>query len=188
MTKKIHSAIVFACVVTFFCSILVILGVAYPYFNDELHTEILNEADYLCAGAEISGKAYLEKFQEERRITLIDTDGSVIYDTVSDSYELENHMDREEVREAFENGQGESWRYSATLMEKTYYYARRLENGTVLRISDDQMTLGAVILRMLIPLLAAFVVVLVLSAVLSAAAMEIHVFRIFIIFVALFAN
>lgn len=168
MTKKIHNAIVIACVITFFCSILVILGVAYPYFNNELHSEILNEADYLCAGAELGGRDYLEKFQEERRITLIDTDGSVIYDTVSDLHELENHLDREEVKKALESGEGESWRYSATLMEKTYYYARRLDNGTVLRISDDQITLGAVVLRMLIPLLAAFVAVLVLSAALSA--------------------
>lgn len=76
---------------------------------------------YLAAGTEIGGKEYLESFQEKRRITLIDTDGSVIYDTVGDTYDLENHKDREEVKEAFETGEGESYRYSATLTEKTYY-------------------------------------------------------------------
>lgn len=167
MTKKIHNAIVIACVLTFIGSILVILGVSYPIFNDQLHTEILNEADYLCAGAEIGGKEYLERFQEERRITLIDTDGSVIYDTMDDTLKLENHLDREEVQEALNTGEGESFRYSATLTEKTYYYARRLSNGTVLRVSDVRITLGAVLLRMLIPLLCALLAVIVLSAILS---------------------
>jgi len=167
LTKKIHNAIVIACVLTFIGSILVILGVSYPIFNDQLHTEILNEADYLCAGAEIGGKEYLERFQEERRITLIDTDGSVIYDTMDDTLKLENHLDREEVQEALNAGEGESFRYSATLTEKTYYYARRLSNGTVLRVSDVRITLGAVLLRMLIPLLCALLAVIVLSAILS---------------------
>jgi len=167
LTKRIHNAILIATLITFVCSILVILGVSYPYFDDALRDEIMAEADYLCAGAEIGGKEYLERFQEEHRITLIDTDGSVIYDTFDDIHKLENHSDREEVREALESGEGESYRYSATLMEKTYYYARRLSNGTVLRVSDDQITLGAVILRMLIPLLAALFVVIVVSALLA---------------------
>ena len=145
-----------------------IIGVSYPYFNGVLQSELEREAQYLCAGAEIGGKEYLESFQEKRRITLIDTDGSVIYDTVDDTHDLENHLDREEVREALEHGVGESSRYSATLTEKTYYYARRLSNGTVLRVSVDQITVGALILRMLIPLLLAFVVVIIVSAVLSS--------------------
>ncbi|MBE6588362.1 MAG: histidine kinase [Ruminococcaceae bacterium] len=168
MTKRIHDSILIVSLVAFLCSILVILGVSYPYFNEALRTEIMREADYLCAGAEIGGKEYLERFQEEHRITLIDTDGSIIYDTVDDTHKLENHRDREEVKEALENGEGESYRYSATLTEKTYYYARRLSNGTVLRVSDDQITLGAVLLRMLIPLLCALIVVIIVSVVLSS--------------------
>ena len=168
MTKKIHNAILVASIITFICTLLIILGVSYPYFNNELREEILSEADYLCAGTEIGGKEYLERFEEEHRITLIDTDGSVIYDTVDDTHTLENHMDREEVIEAFETGEGESYRYSATLTEKTYYYARRLSNGTVLRVSDDQITVSATILGMALPLLAALVVVALLSALLSS--------------------
>ena len=145
MTKKIHNAILIASIITFLCTLLIILGVSYPYFNNELREEILSEADYLCAGAEIGGKEYLERFEEAHRITLIDTDGSVIYDTVDDTHTLENHLDREEVMEALEKGEGESYRYSATLTQKTYYYARRLSNGTVLRVSDDQITIGAII-------------------------------------------
>ena len=110
MTKKIHNAILIASIITFLCTLLIILGVSYPYFNNELREEILSEADYLCAGAEIGGKEYLERFEEEHRITLIDTDGSVIYDTVDDTHTLENHLDREEVMEAFETGEGESYR------------------------------------------------------------------------------
>lgn len=167
MTKKIHNAILIATLVTFFCCILIILGVSYPYFTAELRAEIMSEADYLCAGTEIGGEEYLERFQEDHRITLIDTDGSVIYDTVDDTYELENHLDREEVIEALESGEGESYRYSSTLTQKTYYYARRLSNGTVLRVSDDQITVGAILLRMLIPLLSALAVVIAVSALLS---------------------
>ncbi|MBQ3528040.1 MAG: PAS domain-containing protein [Clostridia bacterium] len=168
MTKRIHNAILTASLISFLCCVLVILGVSYPYFNATLQSEVSREAQYLCAGTEIGGREYLESFQEKRRITLIDTDGSVIYDTVDDTYDLENHKDREEVKEAFETGEGESYRYSATLTEKTYYYARRLSNGTVLRVSVDQMTLGAVILRMLIPMAIAFIVVTVVSAILSS--------------------
>ena len=168
MTKRIHDSILVASFIIFFCCSIVIIGVSYPYFNGVLQSELEREAQYLCAGAEIGGKEYLESFQEKRRITLIDTDGSVIYDTVDDTHDLENHLDREEVREALEHGVGESSRYSATLTEKTYYYARRLSNGTVLRVSVDQITVGALILRMLIPLLLAFVVVIIVSAVLSS--------------------
>ncbi len=167
MTKKIHNAILLASLITFLCCILIILGISYPYFNEELRNEIISEADYLCAGTEIGGKEYLERFEEEHRITLIDTDGSVIYDTVSETYRLENHLDREEVKEAFETGEGESYRYSVTLTEKTYYYARRLSNGTVLRVSDDQITVGAILFRMLIPMTAALLVVITICATLS---------------------
>ncbi len=167
MTKKIHNAILIASIITFLCCVIVTIGISLPYFKEELKTELVREAQYLCAGTEIGGKEYLESFQEERRITLIDTDGSVIYDTVDDTHKLENHLDREEVREALENGTGESVRYSATLMEKTYYYAYRLSNGTVLRVSNDQITLGAVVLRVMIPLLAALIAVIIVSAILS---------------------
>lgn len=168
MTKKIHNAILIAAAVTFMCCILIVLGISYPYFNKELKTEMMREADYLCAGTELGGKEYLERFQEERRITLISPDGSVIYDTVDDTHELENHFNREEVKEAFENGEGESLRYSSTLLEKTYYYARRLSNGSVLRVSSNQITLGAVFLKMLIPLIAALFVVVFMTALLSS--------------------
>ena len=168
MKRKIHNSILLASLIAFICSILIILVSSYPYFTKELRNEVYREAMYLAAGTEIGGKEYLESFQEKRRITLIDTDGSVIYDTVGDTYDLENHKDREEVKEAFETGEGESYRYSATLTEKTYYYALRLSGGTVLRVSVDQVTLGAVILRMLLPMTAALIVVFAVCIILSS--------------------
>lgn len=169
MTKKIHNAILITSVIAFVCCIIIIIGVSLPFFNNELKKEIMIAADYLCAGTEIEGKAYLERFnEEEHRITLIDTDGSVLYDTVDDTYKFQNHLDREEVIEALKNGEGESYRYSSTLMEKTYYYARRLSNGTVLRVSSNQITAGDVIAPMIIPLFVTFVIVIVLSAFLSS--------------------
>ncbi len=169
MTKKIHNAILCTSVITFICCILIIIGVSFPFFNNELRKEIMIAADYLCAGTESEGKAYLERFdEEEHRITLIGTDGSVLYDTVDDTYNFKNHLDREEVIEALEKGVGESYRYSSTLMEKTYYYARRLSNGTVLRVSANQITVGAILPPLLLPLFIAFAVVMVVSALLSS--------------------
>lgn len=143
------------------------MGISYPYFNEQLEAEIESEASFLAAGVELSGTEYLEKINTEHRITLLDKEGNVLYDTNAKASDMESHRDRDEFIQAVAEGQGESYRYSGTLTQKTYYFALRLSDGNVLRVSDVQMTVGAVLARMLLPISAAFIVVLAVSAILS---------------------
>ena len=167
MTKKIHNAILIVSLVIFLCCVFVIMGISYPYFNEQLEAEIESEASFLAAGVELSGTEYLEKINTEHRITLLDKEGNVLYDTNAKASDMESHRDRDEFIQAVAEGQGESYRYSGTLTQKTYYFALRLSDGNVLRVSDVQMTVGAVLARMLLPISAAFIVVLAVSAILS---------------------
>ena len=93
------------------------------------------------------GDEYFDNFDSTMfRLTLIANDGVVLYDSQTDATLMENHLDREEVVEAIDTGNGSSARHSETLGRKTYYEAKLLKNGNVIRISVDQITLGALIL------------------------------------------
>lgn len=82
---------------------------------------------------------------EEMRITLIAADGSVLYDSEASPEELSNHMDRPEVKEAFETGEGSKIRRSGTLDKNTYYYALLLADGRVLRVARDAGSIYALL-------------------------------------------
>ena len=114
------------------------------------------------------GKDYLQKISTDRfRLTWVAGDGSVLYDTVTDAESLENHAQRSEVQQALTEGRGQSTRYSATLLEKTMYYAKRLSDGSVLRISASRSTVGVLLLGLLQPALLVLVLALLLSAFLA---------------------
>ena len=114
------------------------------------------------------GEAYLSKLHSDNyRITWLRADGTVLYDTKADAAAMENHAQREEVRQALTNGTGESSRYSATLLEKTTLHARRLPDGTVLRLSASRVTMGVLLLSMLSAILAVIAVALILSGILA---------------------
>lgn len=81
---------------------------------------------------------------EELRVTWIDEDGTVLYDNDATAERLGNHHSRPEILEALENGRGESVRRSDTMKKNTFYYAVRLENGTVLRVATDAESMGSV--------------------------------------------
>ena len=104
---------------------------------------------------------------ERYRLTWISPDGTVLYDTVTGAESLESHADREEVREALVSGEGESTRYSSTILQKTMYCARRLTDGSVLRISVSRATAGVLLIGMVQPILIVVIVALILSAVLA---------------------
>ena len=129
-----------------------------------------DELTLAAAAIEESGQAYLDDLNLESktfRLTWIDAQGNVLYDTKADGSSMENHADREEFQQAIKNGFGESSRYSSTLMEKTLYRAQRLADGSVLRISVSRATSGVLVLGMLQPILLVLIVALVLSALLS---------------------
>ncbi len=169
MTGKIFKSILAVAASVLFASLLLIVGVLYEYFGDLQNQRLGDELSLAVTAVTLDGKGYLENISSDSyRLTWIDADGSVIYDTRADADEIENHADREEFREAMESGEGKSTRYSATLMKKTTYFARRLFDGTVLRISTDYATAALLVLGMLQPVLVIAVAALVLSAVLAS--------------------
>lgn len=169
MTKKIFRSIIYASFVTFLACFVFIMGILYEYFNNSLLKELRNEADIVEQGIELYGEKYLENIDSANRITWIDSDGDVLYDSEIDDSKLENHSEREEVIEAFESGSGSSQRYSATFAERNIYYAKLLDNDTVIRISSSQYTVWALLLAMVEPMLFVFVIVIIISVFLAVA-------------------
>lgn len=169
MTKKIFQSIIIVAATVLLASLTIILGVFYEYFGNIQKGQLTDELNLASVSVIKDGVDYLEQLQSDHyRLTWIDTDGTVLYDTETGNEELENHKDRAEVKTAFEKGIGESTRYSATLMEKTRYYAKRLENGTVLRISAKYATTGLLVLGMLQPIIFIIIGALLLSGVLAS--------------------
>ncbi len=170
MTKRIFRSIFFTALGVLLASAVLILGILYQYFSQELENEVHNQAVYLSAGVDALGVSYLEEIEEPEdgtRITLIASDGTVLYDNEADPASMENHAKREEVVEAKNNGIGESSRYSATLSEQTYYYALLLENGDVLRLSSTQDSSFALVLGMIYPFVAILMLTLAVSGFLA---------------------
>lgn len=169
MTGKIFKSILAVAASVLFASLLLVVGVLYEYFGDLQNQRLSDELSLAVSAVTLDGQGYLENISSDSyRLTWIDADGSVIYDTRADAGEIENHADREEFREAMESGEGKSTRYSVTLMKKTTYFARRLSDGTVLRISTDYATAALLVLGMIQPVLVIAVAALVLSAVLAS--------------------
>lgn len=170
MRKKIFQAMMAAAGSVLLASLIIILGCLYDYFDGLQEKQMQDELTLAAAAIEESGQAYLDDLNLESktfRLTWIDAQGNVLYDTKADGSSMENHADREEFQQAIKNGFGESSRYSSTLMEKTLYRAQRLADGSVLRISVNRATSGVLVLGMLQPILLVLIVALVLSALLS---------------------
>ena len=168
MTKKIFQSILLVAGAVLLASLLIIMGFLYSYFGGVEENQLRDELSLASAAVESSGTDYLSQLTAGRyRLTWIAADGSVLYDTRTDAESLENHASRAEVSQALSTGTGESTRYSSTLMEKTMYYAQRLTDGTVLRISISRATVGMIAVGMLQPLLLVLIVALILSGVLA---------------------
>ena len=168
MTKKIFHSILLVAGAVLLASLLFIMGCLYEYFGSVEKKQLRDELELASVAVESGGEDYLSSISSERyRLTWIAPDGTVLYDTVTDAESLENHADREEVREALAHGEGESSRYSSTILQKTMYCARRLTDGSVLRISISRATAGVLLIGMVQPILIVVIVALILSAVLA---------------------
>lgn len=167
MTRKIFRSIICASIVTLLACVALIMGILYEYFNNSLLYELKNEAAVIEQSIELYGEKYLNEMNFANRITWIDGDGTVLYDSQIDADELENHAQREEVAEALENGSGSSQRYSDTFAERNVYYAKLMDDGTVIRISSSQYTVWALILAMIEPMIFVFVIVIAISVFLA---------------------
>lgn len=168
MTKKIfHSILLVACTVLLACY-LVILTSLNDYFTSLRKSQLKTQLSFASTAVEDEGIKYLKNLENgEYRLTLIDTDGTVLYDTNADAATMENHSDRKEFQEAFLSGYGESHRYSRTLTEQTYYFAKKLSDGSVLRISTSQVTVLSLLLGLLQPLLVIAFLAILLSVFLA---------------------
>ncbi len=168
MTSKIFRSTVVAAVVVLLCSLSVILGVLYNHFTGVQVQQLKDELSLAVTGTEQYGNAFLENVEADRfRVTWIDRDGTVLFDTQADQTAMENHADREEIREAMESGSGSAVRNSSTMTEQTYYEARRLCDGTILRISANQASAWALMIDLLLPIILIAVLAISLSLLLA---------------------
>lgn len=146
-----------------------VVGILYHYFQGQLMGELKKEAVYISRGVESAGTDYLKKLNdEESRITYVDESGKVIYDNEANVESMDNHGHRKEIREAEINGEGADERMSSTLSEKTMYYAVRLENGNVLRVSSNQASVWMLLLQLLPSFVAVLILMLLLSGVFAS--------------------
>ena len=146
-----------------------VVGILYHYFQGQLMDELKKEAVYISRGVESTGIDYLKKLNDEdSRITYVDESGKVIYDNEANVESMDNHGHRKEIREAEINGEGADERMSSTLSEKTMYYAVRLENGNVLRVSSNQASVWMLLLQLLPPFVAVLILMLLLSGVFAS--------------------
>lgn len=169
MTKRIFKAICAAALGVFLVTMLLIMGVLYHYFSSVQQKQLKAQTALAVQGVEQQGMAYFDGLAaDDLRITWIAANGDVLYDNVSDSEAMENHLQREEIRQALSDGFGESSRYSSTLMKQYLYSAQRLSDGTVLRLSISHNTIIVLLLGMLQPILIVIAVALVLSFLLAS--------------------
>lgn len=164
MTKRIFHAILFVSLVVLSITLIFITGLLYEHFGQQQDRWLKQELKVLATGVESQGLDYLEKSSSDPyRLTWIDATGQVLFDSLADRGQMTNHLEREEIQEALKTGQGRSLRYSKTLLRKTQYEALRLPDGTVLRLSASQVTVTALLLGLLQPILALVVCALLLS-------------------------
>ena len=170
MTKKIFKSIMFVCALVLAVGLAAVMGILYSNFDGQMREELSKEAAYLAYGVEQQGLNYLKNIKDKSaRITYIDQDGTVLFDNEADVSEMKNHSDRTEFQKAEKYGAGESSRYSDTLSEKTIYYALRLKDGTVLRVSGTQDSVRALVENLIFPLCGLLCLMLILSGIMASA-------------------
>lgn len=152
MTKRIFHSICLASLSVFLIFAVLFAVVLYDYFSDSQQAQLKIQTALVAQGANHEGIDYFQGLDNrEYRITWIDKDGTVLFDSQSDLTCMENHLEREEVKEAMAAGTGESVRYSKTLLERSLYFAQRLDDGTVIRLSASQNSLLRLFIGMLWP-------------------------------------
>lgn len=174
MIKRIFKNTFWVSMVTLLISYVIIVGILYDYFDNQIRTELKSEAEYIACGIDAVGEEYLTNFNQnvfinqnvdtseahKNRITWVDKDGNVLFDSDVEEKKMENHKDRDEIQDAIKEGEGYAVRYSNTLDEQTVYYAVELRDGSVLRVSSAYNTVFSIVIAMLQP--TAFLVFLII--------------------------
>lgn len=168
MFKKIFRSSLLTAMIVLLASIFLIMGILHGIFENQLEDQLQKETAFVATAIENEGISYFDNLSKDGdRVTLIDKDGTVLADSQVDVSKLENHGDREEVKQAETEGRGQSVRYSSTMTEKTVYYAQKLDNGQILRISADQFTIVTILLGISQPMAIVVIAAIVLSLILS---------------------
>ena len=167
MTGKILRISYLVAISALLASALLFFGVMYRDYEDGAFARLRAEAAAISQGLGAVGSDYFDSFAPDDRVTWIAANGTVLYDSAAPAQLLESHADREEIDQALQTGEAQTSRYSKTLLQRTFYYAKLLEGGTVLRVSCTQNSLPAMILMLLTPFLWVATLVLILCGVLS---------------------
>ena len=166
MRRKIQKSMVLVITLTLVITYVLLTAIVYGRTVRLMEAEVRQEADYICRAIEISGTGYLKQLdsvQENTRITWIDQEGNVLYDSTEENNKIENHASRPEVQEAMKKGSGQEIRKSDTVGQEMFYYARKLSDGTILRVSKtiDSVARSALVI---LPIMAALAIVMILLA------------------------
>ena len=154
MVHRIFRSILSATVVTLLACLVIITGILYRHSTEEQHTQLGNQLILAVSAVEKNGHAYLDSLKlQDTRVTWIAADGTVVFDSEADASTMENHANREEVKQALSSGAGMSYRQSATLLEETLYLARQLKDGSVLRMSVTSETALSLALGLIQPII-----------------------------------
>ena len=168
MTAKLFRTSMAVAVSVMVLSIALFMGMLYQYFSDQMMAELESETWLVSRGVELDGMDYLNGLHTTSRVTWVAADGTVLYDNEADASTMENHADREEIREALTSETGTAQRFSSTLSEQTLYVTQRLSDGTVIRLASAQKTVGLLLISMIQPILIILALSLLLSAVLAS--------------------
>lgn len=166
MRRKIQKSMVLVITLTLVITYALLTAIVYGRTVRLMEAEVRQEADYICQAIEISGTGYLKQLdsvQENTRITWIDQEGNVLYDSTEENNKIENHASRPEVKEALKKGSGQEIRKSDTVGQEMFYYARKLSDGTILRVSKtiDSVARSALVI---FPIMAVLAIVMILFA------------------------
>ncbi|MCO4619373.1 phosphate regulon sensor protein phoR [Streptococcus infantarius subsp. infantarius] len=168
MVKKIFRSTFFATLGVLLVTLFMVVGLLYGYFTQVQKEQLQTETALAAQGVSLEGQDYFNELKMSNvRITWVDNQGKVLYDNESDAQIMDNHANREEIKEALKDGYGESVRYSKTLTTQSLYSAQRLDNGTVIRLSVTRHSILVLLFRMFQPLFLILVLAFLLSLWLS---------------------
>ena len=166
MTKRIYRGILLSSVITMLACLIFTIGIQYQMYDESTKDSLKDKAYIIILNSESGDLS--EYADAKERITLITSSGKVLFDNKAIADKMENHLSRKEVKEALDSGEGYAVRRSETLGSKSCYYALKLKNGNILRISDDSLTVWTVLINLLPAICAIAIMTLVLSSVLAA--------------------
>ena len=169
MSSKIFKAIWTVALAVFLASLLLIMGSLYGYFSSLQKRQLRIETELAAQGVDIAGEKYFDGLDAENyRITWVSPEGDVLFDNEADTANMQNHMERPEIKQALADGYGEATRHSYTLEDQQYYAAKRLHDGSVLRVSVGQLSIWVLLFGFAQPICLVILAALALSYVLAS--------------------